>query len=88
LYIHYVRSATQFDALKKSANTPCLNNRPSVQGQAADFAPRPLRAQAVWKHKSSKRDENEILKIDLKAETACGVGIESSAAQMTFSIAV
>jgi hypothetical protein len=29
---------------------------------------------------SSERDENEVLKIDLKTEAACGVGIQISAA--------
>src|SRR6266404_6194194 len=30
LYTHYVRSATQFDALKRAQTIPCLNNgRPS-----------------------------------------------------------
>jgi hypothetical protein len=36
------------------------------------------RAQAVWKLKKSKRDENDILGFDFKIEWACGVGAESA----------
>jgi hypothetical protein len=36
-----------------------------------------LRAEAVWKLKKSKRDENDILGFDLKIEWACGVSAES-----------
>jgi hypothetical protein len=35
-------------------------------------------AQAVWKLKKSKRDENDILGFDFKIEWACGVGAESA----------
>jgi len=36
-----------------------------------------LLAEAVWKLKKSKRDENDILGFDLKIEWACGVSAES-----------
>jgi len=35
-------------------------------------------AQAVWKLKKSKRDENDILGCDYKIEWACGVVAESA----------
>ena len=34
-------------------------------------------AEAVWKLKKSKRDENDILGFALKIEWACGVSAES-----------
>ena len=45
-------------------------------------------AQAVWKLKKSKRDENDILGFDFKIEWACGVGSDSGLERITCSIAI
>jgi len=48
----------------------------------------PQLAQAVWKLKKSKRDENDILGFDFKIEWACGVGSDSGLERITCSIAI
>ena len=48
----------------------------------------PELAQAVWKLKKSKRDENDILGFDFKIEWACGVGSDSGLERITCSIAI
>ena len=52
---------------------------PSVGRQLTPFGCqlRKQWAEAVWKLKKSKRDENDILGFDLKIEWACGVSAES-----------